>query len=288
MFATLSRSWEFAKVSYRMLWDHKQLLVFPIISTVAATIVIASFLLPLWGTGTLQHWQEFTDTSGDTGGHYWLWFVLFLFYFCNYLVIVFFNSGLTACVLQVLRGEAPTLGHGFSMASKRLPQIVAWAAFAAVVGVLIKVIENSHEKAGAIIAAVLGSAWTALTYFVVPVIVIEGLGPIGAFKRSVGTLKESWGTALVGNFSMGLLSILVMLPLILIAGGLVFLGFTSGSLPLLVLGIAVGAMLVVIGAAASSAADMVFTVLLYHWATGEMMPAEVDTQGFEEAFRPRG
>ncbi len=41
MFATLSRSWQFACQSCRILWSHKRLLVFPAISTVAAVLVVS-------------------------------------------------------------------------------------------------------------------------------------------------------------------------------------------------------------------------------------------------------
>ena len=47
MFQTLARSWEFAKLSYGLLWEQKRLLVFPLLSGVAALVVTLSFFLPL-------------------------------------------------------------------------------------------------------------------------------------------------------------------------------------------------------------------------------------------------
>ncbi len=66
MFATLSRSWEFAKISYGILWDYKKLIIFPLVSTVAAALVTASFLVPLWTTGTLEKWLDFMDEESAT------------------------------------------------------------------------------------------------------------------------------------------------------------------------------------------------------------------------------
>lgn len=287
-FDTLSRSWEFSKISYSILWDHKQLLVFPIVSTLAAGIVTASFLLPMWGMGTIEQWLAmFEDEGTAASGNIAMWVTLFFFYFCNYFVIVFFNSGLTACAMKVIAGETPTVGYGMSMAAKRLPQIFMWAWVSAIVGVALRAIENAHEKAGTIIAAILGSAWTALTYFVVPVIVMEGAQPLTAIKRSTGTLRETWGTALVGNFSMGMLGFLVTLPFLLVAAGVAYLGFQSGALPLIVAGIAVGVGLMVIAAAATSAADVIFKAVLYNYATGKMIPAEVGQADLGSAFRER-
>ncbi|MHC4903966.1 MAG: hypothetical protein ACYTGD_20225 [Planctomycetota bacterium] len=51
MFATIGRSWQFAKISYGIVWDFKKLIVFPLLSTLAAILVIASFAAPLWATG---------------------------------------------------------------------------------------------------------------------------------------------------------------------------------------------------------------------------------------------
>ena len=57
-FGRLSRSWEFAKISYGIIWAHKSLLVFPIFSTVASILVLASFILPLWGAGQMEHFMS--------------------------------------------------------------------------------------------------------------------------------------------------------------------------------------------------------------------------------------
>lgn len=291
MFATLRRSWEFAKISYGIIWDHKSLIVFPLVSIVAASLVTLSFLFPLWTSGTLETWMAFVDpdstTQATTGEQAIMYLVLFLFYFCTYFVIVFFNSGLTACALKVVSGEVPTLGYGFSMAAKRLPQILAWAFLSAVIGVILKMIENVNERAGRWVAALLGSAWTALTYFVVPVLVMDGVWPIMAIKLSLGTLKGTWGEALVGRFSMGFLSFLIMLPFLLIAGVIISVAFVSSNMVSMALGIALAVGIIVIVSAFTSAADVVFKALLYNYATGRSVPENVDTSSFDAAFAPK-
>jgi hypothetical protein len=292
MFATLSRSWEYAKISYGIIWDYKKLVIFPLASTIAAVLVLGSFLLPLWASGTLETWMQFVDnkpaTQATTSDYIWMYATLFLFYFCNYFVIVFFNCGLTACAMKVVAGEAPTLGYGFSIASKRLPQILAWAFISAIVGVLLKMVENANEKVGRWIAAILGTAWSALTYFVVPVLVVDGVGPILAIKLSAGTLKGTWGEAVTGRFSLGFLSFLVLLPAFIVAGILIALAINAGSVTGMVLGIALGVMLIIIATAVTSAADQVFKALLYNYATGRTLPAGIDKSTFGEAFGVKG
>ncbi len=291
MFATLSRSWEYAKISYGVIWENKQLVIFPILSSIAAIIVIASFLLPLWTSGMLDQLANATDdpqAAQSQANNILLYVILFAFYFCNYFVIVFFNSALTACAMRVINGEDASIGDGLAMAFKRLPQIIAWAFVSAIVGVILQIIENAHEKAGQIISAILGSAWTALTYFVVPVIVVDGVGPIEAFKQSVGTLKKQWGTALVGGFSLGFLGMLVILPIVLIGGGLIWLATKSMGPGGLIAAIAVAVVLFAIGTAVNSAAGVVFKALLFNFATNRSLPPNIDTSTFGDAFVSKG
>ena len=284
-FDKLERSWDFAKTSYSILWDHKPLLLFPILSGIAAIIVVASFGLPLWSSGTIETWLDEDTAAGSQKTT--MYVTLFAFYFCSYFVIVFFNSALVACAMQALNGEAPSVGYGLSVAVKRLPQILAWAFVSAVIGTVLRVIENANERAGRFIAGLLGMAWTALTFLVVPVIVVDGVGPIEAFKRSVSTLKSTWGEALMGNFSLGLIGFLLSLPVILVAALLIWAAVSAGSTvaAAAILIIAIGALLLL--AAASAAADTIFKALLFSHATGRSVPENIDTNKFSYAFTPK-
>jgi len=285
MFDTIGRSWEFAKISYGMIWHNKRLMVFPLLSTLAAILVLASFALPLWQSGTWAQWQAATE--GEAGGATaTMWLVLFLFYFCNYFVIVFFNAALTACAFQAMDGKPASVGDGLSQAARRLPQILGWALVSAVVGVLLRALER-HRKGAAIVASVLGMMWTVVSYFIVPVIVIEGVGPIEALKRSTRTLKATWGEALVGNFSLGLFGFLILLPLIVLTVLAVGMALTGGGVLAVALA-CLGAVCVAIGTAATSAADVAFKVVLYAYATGRTVPREADPNVLADAFCQRG
>jgi len=211
---------------------------------------------------------------------------MFAFYFVSYAIMVYFNVGLAACAFQVVQGEEPRLEHGFGVATSRLPQILGWAALSAVVGTILNAIENANETAAAIVAGLLGSAWTALTFFVVPVLVIEGRGPIGAIKGSASTLRATWGTAMVGNFSLGILTFIFAIPIVLVTAGLVAWAVTTQLVLGVVVAVGFGVIALASLAAFASAADVVFKALLYNFATNRAMPAGIDTSHFREAFRP--
>jgi hypothetical protein len=276
MFRTLSRSWEFAKLSYRTLLDHKHLIVFPIVSTLATVLVVASFALPLWQTGQIEAWMSEAEQGGARGDP-WIYVTLFLFYFCNYFVIVFFNTALVASTMNIMEDGKGTIGFGLSFAVRRIHSIFGWALVSAVVGVILRALER-NERIGRLITSLIGSAWTALTYFVIPVIVSDGVGPVEAFKRSVRTLKSTWGTALAGNFSMGGIGFLLLLPVILV--GVALFATTHPAVAL-----AVTIPLFFLVFAATGAADAIFKAYLYSYATGRALPAGADPESMREAFR---
>lgn len=351
-FARFRRSWEFAKISYGIIWDFKRLLVFPIMSGAAALLVAAAFILPLLGTPTLDRWMAVMDSerNGASTGEYeyteddaayaeleeqeaedtaalaeagasdvqgddavaamepvnagdeaaaedsaqpapveptadpLMYIYAFAFYFCCFFVIVFFNTALTACAMKVYSGGSPTVAYGLSIAVKRLPAILAWALVSASVGLALKAIENVHEKLGKWIAALIGTAWTVLTYFVVPVLVLEEANPFTAVKKSATTLKKTWGEGVLGNFSLGLFAIVLAIPVYLVVGALLYMGFTTGSTTLMGLAILVAVLSLILLAAANSAADTIFKALLYNFATGGTIPEEVDEDQLSSAF----
>jgi len=287
MFESLSRSWDFTKLSYGLLREHKHLTLFPVLSTAATFLVLASFILPLWQFGLFEEWSAAMDAESEQPQDAMMYLTAFLFYFCNYFVIVFFNTALCASVMEILERGSATVGFGLKFAMKRIHSTFGWALISAVIGMLLKAIER-NQKAGRFIAAILGSAWTAMTYFVVPVIVMDGVGPIEAFKRSMRTLKSTWGTALMGNFSMGTIAFLLMLPIFALGGSLFWLAFTNESDLLLVVAIMSTVLMVIVAIAATATADAIFKAYLYTYATGRSLPDDVDRTEFAEAFRAKG
>ena len=278
-FRTWSRSWEFAKLSYSTLLDHKHLMVFPAISTIATLLVLMSFMVPLQMTGTLDTWLASIDSEAATTDDPTMYVTAFLFYFCNYFCIVFFNTALIASVMDIFEGGQGRLGFGLKFAMKRIHAIFGWALVSACVGMILNALER-NEKIGRFVAGLLGSAWTALTYFVIPVIVAEGLGPVAAIKSSMNTLKKEWGTALMGNFSMGMFGFLLMLPVIAIA---VVLGMYVNVPAAIAVGVPLGILAVLV----SATADAIFKAYLYSFATGKTLPDNVDTHAMRDAFSAR-
>ena len=99
MFERFSNSWALAMSSWRVLRTDKQLVLFPLVSGLALLVVLVSFAVPV---GLIAHHGGLVDRDGNP--QLWLYPLLFLFYFCNYFVIVFCNCALTTCALVRLNG----------------------------------------------------------------------------------------------------------------------------------------------------------------------------------------
>src|SRR4051794_3569976 len=212
MFDRIANSFALARSSWEVLKRDKQLVLFPVLSGIGCVLVTLSFTVPL---AVVAMRGGFDQVRDDGPVPVWVYPVAFAFYFCNYFVIVFCNAALVSCALVRFSGEAPTVGDGFRAAASRLPQILAWALVSATVGVALKAVENANERVGQFISSLLGTAWTVITYFVVPVLVVEKVGPLQAVRRSLTILRATWGESLVGHMGIGFFLFLLMLPGIL-------------------------------------------------------------------------
>ena len=94
MYERLDRSFELLKASTAIFLKHRGLLVFPCLSTMALIVMVGSFAMPLGGT----HARDALNSHGRTLS-FPQYMTAFLFYFCQYFVIFFFNTALVGAVL---------------------------------------------------------------------------------------------------------------------------------------------------------------------------------------------
>lgn len=280
MFARLSNGIALARCSWRVLLTDKHLLVFPIVSGVLFLLVLASFAIPLV---TLVDWAGIERSGGKPP--IWVYPVAFAFYFCTYFVAIFCNAAMVSCALMRFNGQSPTVGDGFRAAFARLPQIFAWALVSATVGMLLKAVEAAHEKVGRIVATVLGTAWSVMTYFVVPVLVVEKTGPFEAVSRSVSILKKTWGEAAAGNLGLGLFLFLLALPVVVLLVAGVFLA-ANGSGPLGLVLIVAGVLALLLHMAVSAALNTILLGAVYQYAADGRVPEQFDGDALRGAFTP--
>ena len=275
----LRRSWQLVKSSWGVLRSDKELLLFPVASGIVMSLALGVMFLVWLGSGGLAR------LDGDGLGVLDL-VLLYLLYFVISTVGVFFNAALIAAANIRLDGGDPTLADGFRVAVSHLPAILGWAAIAATVGLLLSALRERGGAIGAVISLLGNMAWALVTFLVVPVLVIEGVGPIEAIKRSAGLLRKTWGEQIVGNFSIGLVTGLAFVAALVLGGIVVFALFGLSE----VLGI-IGAAILVVGliilGLIGSTLSGIFNIALYRYATGKDADAYFPRETLAGAFRDR-
>jgi hypothetical protein len=283
MFSKLSVGWDLVVHSFRVLREDKRLIVFPLLSGISCLIVLASFAVPLMGTPQAKAILDERHVPKDPLSYV----LLFLFYFANYFVIVFFNSALVACAIGRFRGNSPTVGDGLRVAVARIPQIVAWALLSATIGLILKAIESSSEKAGQFVSGLLGMGWSIVTFFVVPVLVMEKASPWEAIKRSTALLKQTWGAALSAHCGSGLVFFVVLLVALIPLLALIALaGIALSAGHVILAGVAIAALVILVTliCLVSSALSTIVLASLYLYAAEGTVPGSFDAQLLEGAF----
>jgi hypothetical protein len=262
--------WLLARQSWKVLMLDKELLMFPLVSGIACFLVLASFLGAAFAIGVTRSGSAAPSEATQ-------WALVFAYYFLNYFVIVFFNSALVACAMIRFQGGDPTVADGMRAAGARLPQIVAWALLAATVGVVLRIIQERVEFVGKIVIGLLGAAWAIAVYFIVPVLVVEKLGPFDAVARSVTLMKQTWGESLVSNVGIGLVVMVATIVILLVGGAATIVIFAlSGSTAVLVIGGILIVAFLVTASLIGSALNSIVLTALYLYAAEKKVPKAFD------------
>ncbi|TDO07929.1 hypothetical protein EV580_5498 [Mycobacterium sp. BK086] len=291
MFESFKRGWSMAGASWSVLKSYPKLALFPVFSGIALIAVSAVAVIP---TGVAAAAGAGLNVSQNTE-QVIVGVAVFVWYFLCTFVVVFCNAALISCALQSFAGQTPTIGSGFAAAAKRLPQILGWSLIAATVGVILQALQalltDKLGFFGELLAGIFSAVWGVATYFVVPVLVTDGVGPIKAVKQSSGILRRTWGESLAGSGGLGLISFLFMLPLFAFGALGVMLANSAGGGA--VSG-AVVATLVAVGVVYLLALILVFTALgsifraaVYLYATTGVTPSHMDAQLLQTSFRTK-
>jgi hypothetical protein len=268
-------SWEIAKRSWAVLRADKTLAWFPVLSALG-TVVVVAVLGGLFAVAGID--DSSTGSSLQPIGYV----LIVVAYLALAIVQTYFLAGLVAGADQRLRGQDSTLRSALEIANSRLHRLLPWAVVTATVTLILQAIEERFGIIGTIVARLVGLAWTLVTFLVVPILVLEDLGVGDALKRSKDLFKKTWGENVIGQFGLGAVGFLLMLPGLLLIG----IGVAVGTAGLIVLG-GVGVIWLVASAVIVSALSGIYRTALYHYAAYGQVPGEFSGLDFSAAFRPR-
>lgn len=249
------------------------MLLLPVVAGVVSTIVVLALVaagIGVLGLTKLEHQAaagEFDTRTTVTGI-----VVLMIAAYLGTLITVVCLGGLVKCADEELQGRDSSFGAGLSASMSRLPALLGWAAIQAAVGWLLSMIRgNGGDNVivsilRLVLASLLAVAWSIISFFVLPMIILRGKGPLQAIKDFVALIRATWGMQLAGGVRIGgLVVLLAVLPGIVAMVGGFFLMVADRitlGVPVLVVGIVV----LILAQVLVSALRAVFSVALLHYA----------------------
>ncbi|MBM3141251.1 MAG: hypothetical protein FJZ92_13865 [Chloroflexi bacterium] len=275
MFATIGRTFDLMRTSWRVLMKDRELILFPVMAGAVILVLLGVFA----GFGAAAGSFDRLSAAGAEGAEAQPVDVVLgvVLYALTYFVVIFFNSALVAAALERLRGGDPNVGSGLRAAAAHLPAIAGWAVVAATVGLLLQAIRDRTDNAlGRLAVSLAGGVWAYMTFFVVPVLVAEGIGPIAAVRRSGGLFRSTWGRQVTASFGFGIVYIVALLIAFAPAAAL----FAVAPIAGLVLGV----VLMALAMGAVMALEGIFKAALYQFANGEGSH-EFDQRTLQSAYR---
>jgi hypothetical protein len=279
----IARTWDLMGQSLAVLRSDKELMWLPVCSTIACIAISVMMLsggallfLPqlraMGAAGAQQHPQM---TPG-------MWAFTFLFYLVNYFIVVFFNVALVGIASDRIAGGHATLNDGLQLAWQRKGVILQWALLAATIGLVLRALEERMQWIGRLVVSLIGIAWTLATFFVVPLLAAEDVGPAEALSRSAALFRENWGEELVGGFSFGLIFTLLALPAVFLP----LYGATLGRAELIA-GTIFAVIYWLLLAVVNSTIQGIFMAALYRYATTKSAPPGFNLGDLRGAWHPR-
>lgn len=276
--ARLRRGWNITKLGIHVVRADPELMVYTFLSGLFS-IGAAIFLLA--ATGAMGFF-----TGGEEGIESGMYVGMFLTYMVVGMITVFWNAAIIASAYERLTtGTNPSFSYGIKEAAKRLPAILMWGLISGTVGLIVGLLEGMAQSDNPVIA-IIGSivrffvqvAWWMTTFFVVPMLVLEGLQVGESMRRSPELFKQTWGEDIVSTGGTGVVNFLVIMLVVLICMPLLYLAVaTEPTGPYAHLGPGLALALMSIGVGLSvlffTACEAVNRASLYYYAkTGEAPP----------------
>ncbi len=251
----IARGFRLARVALDVLSSDRRLLLLPMASALCA-------LLALVATATLARRLQSGSDAVQVIAPVWI-----AAYAVSFITI-FFNVALAHVVVRRWHGEPVRLAAGVGAAGARVVAIAGWAILTTTVGLVLQLVERVTLGISQVVLGIFADvAWTVASFFVVPVLVVERRGPVGALRRSSQVVRERWAEGLAGVTPIALATLMVLLPLF----GLVFIGavlYATGLSAPGLLAMTGGIFAIAAVWIVSGAVTQIFTLAVFQHATG--------------------
>ncbi len=260
-FDSLGKGWSFIKAAFAMAAKDRKLIAPSVYQVLVSILYFVGWIAAL--IAIEPHWSN------------GVWALVGFICTLGSFIIFYFFCGVTVNMIDVhLRGGRPSMADGVKDAGKNFVAILFLSIISSIVDTFVKAARDENSIVGKIIAGIVESIWTTLSFLLLPAIIIEDAGFGDAMKRvrslhkghmlliGIGEVGVRWVTGLIG-----------FLWFMLIFGiEYVLLSNFHGTTALIV-GISVFGVMFALYAAFSTFIRMAYYTCLYLWAV------DVEKQG---------
>jgi Family of unknown function (DUF6159) len=279
------RSWSTYKASLRIIRSDVRLLILPAVSIVSLIITTGVFLLGVWKVHPFINFghetQAFLQTEQTQGpgslsftpasavlAFFGLWVIT--------AVGMYFNAALIFAANERIEGRRPSVGAALRAVWRHAGPIGLWALFSCTISVAVRQASSRLGFIGRIVVSMVGVAWSLATFFVLPILIIEGASVNDAFAKSKALIRKTWGEQLIGGIAGSVVFMPAFFLLAVTSGGLMYLNIWVGLTFFLV------GLLALISV--DQAVSVVYSLVLYRFTQTGMAPAGFDQSAIEGAF----
>jgi hypothetical protein len=255
----LNNSKDLVKACADALESDKELSVFPALSFAGVVLVTAVFAAVLYLTGAVDRLN-----GGGLGAMDYV--LLLLYYFLTYFVTTFSTAALVCTAMLGMSGGNRTWKDGLRTAGPHAAAILGYSAVSATAGLVLGLLSNRGGTTGRRGSAAPSAGWNILTFLAIPILVMEGAGPVRSQRLSAALLRRTWGDKLIDTGGIGLIFGLIIAFVILLgaAFGAVVAETASPATVAMVVGIT-GLVVAVVGLISASLAG-IYRAALYSYA----------------------
>ena len=279
-FDTISRGWKMSKLSMSVVKKDPELMVYVFLSGLFSLGAMVAIAVP-------QFLEMGWAMNGDQMSGAYLGFV-FGGYMIITIIVTFFNSAIVCNSHMRLTGGDPKFSDGIKQAFGRIHLIMIWGIIAGTVGLLLKMLSSMRREAkgGAAVAMMIvefigAFAWFVMSFYVIPLMVLEGKGVKESMKESKQLFFSTWGENVTSGIGIGVITgifgLLIAVSTFVLMAVLVDFWYV---------GLIIGALAMIILIMWSTAAEQVSISALYIYSKSGQMPGLYQESGMASFHLP--
>lgn len=188
------------------------------------------------------------------------------------------QAGVSNTVFTRAHGDNATLFGSLRVAFSHWFSLLLWSVITSTVGIVLRSIAERSQLLGKILTMILGSAWSVLTYFVVPAMVIDKKTAFASIGTSARVFKATWGETVVSNISLSAIFLIAVFVPLLSLIGISVVGSVLNSPSLIIVSFLLYAVWLLVSLLVFSVMGSILRTLLYMYASDSVYPDNFNSE----------